>query len=46
MDLNIGPLCRVSLSVALHFTPKAYPEGSLRFGSLSCIENPLPLWMK
>jgi hypothetical protein len=32
-------------SVALHFTPKAYPEGSPRSSSLFCIENPSSLWM-
>jgi len=35
-------LCRLPFGVALHFTPKAYPEGSPRSGSLSCYLQSLP----
>jgi len=41
---NVAPLCRLPLDRNPHFTPKAYPEGSTRSGSLPCIENPSPLW--
>ncbi len=33
-------LCGLPLNAALHFTPKAYPEGPPRFGSLFRIKNP------
>ncbi len=32
--------CHLSLNAALHFTPKAYPEGPPRVGSLFRIKNP------
>ncbi len=38
-------LRRFPLEMALHFTPKAYPEGFARSSSLRYIGNPSPLWM-